>query len=213
MNSNTSLVEVESPSKILVVDDNTANIDVMLSFLEVEGYDISIATDGETAVRVANHNHPDLILLDVMMPGIDGYETCRRLKKQPATQTIPIIFVTAKKEVDDIVQGFNSGGVDYISKPFRKQEVLSRIGTHLRLQFLAATQEKLIERLNQALAKVKTLEGLLSICSSCKKIRDKNGAWHSIESYISKRTDVEFSHGICMECAAKLYPDFDFDDS
>lgn len=193
--------------KILIVDDNAANIDVMLTFLEMEGYDISIATSGESAIKAACHNLPDLILLDVMMPQIDGFETCRRLKELPQTKDIPIIFVTAKKEVDDIVKGFDCGGVDYISKPFRQEEVLARVDTHLRLRLMAVAQERLIKELNQALEEVKTLRGILPICSYCKKIRDESGEWQQIEEYISSHSDTDFSHGICSECYNKLDSD------
>jgi len=190
-------------ARILVVDDNTANIDVMLAFLEADGYDLSIATNGETAIKIARHSRPDLILLDVMMPGMDGFATCRELKADEQTRDIPVIFVTAKKEVDDIVIGFQSGGVDYISKPFRQEEVLSRVRTHLRLRRLVIAQERLITKLNTALAEVDTLRGMLPICSYCKKIKDEKGAWKKLETYIRTHTQASFSHGICPECLEK----------
>ncbi|SHO47957.1 response regulator [Desulfopila aestuarii] len=192
-------------ARILVVDDNTANIDVMLAFLEAEGYDLSIATNGETAIKIARHSRPDLILLDVMMPGMNGFETCRELKADERTREIPVIFVTAKKEVEDIVSGFQSGGVDYISKPFRQEEVLSRVSTHLRLRRLVVAQERLITKLNGALAEVDTLRGLLPICSYCKKIKDEKGAWKKLETYIRTHTQANFSHGICPECLEKAF--------
>lgn len=196
-----------SSSRILIVDDNTANIDVMLTFLEMEGYEISIATSGTMAIRVARHDKPDLILLDVMMPELDGFETCRQLKSDPITSATPVIFVTAKKETSDIIEGFKCGGVDYISKPFRQEEVVSRVKTHLQLRHLTKNQEKLITELNQALKEVKTLRGILPICSYCKKIRDDNGNWQEIESYISSKSDTDFSHGICDECYPKIDED------
>lgn len=197
-------LELSRTGKILVVDDNTANIDVMLTFLEMEGFDISIATSGSMALRVAKHDQPDLILLDVMMPNMDGFETCRKLKEEPATADIPIIFVTAKKETTDIVQGFQCGGVDYISKPYRQEEVLSRVKTHLQLRHLLETQKQLIHELNKALKEVKTLKGILPICSYCKKIRDSKGEWHQMENYIASRSETEFSHGICEQCYDKI---------
>lgn len=201
-------LEPNATGKILVVDDNTANIDVMLNFLEMEGYDISIATSGKMAIHVANHDHPDLILLDVMMPEMDGFETCKKLKEEPRTANIPIIFVTAKKETTDIVQGFQSGGVDYISKPYRQEEVLSRVKTHLQLRHLMETQRQLINELNKALEEVKTLKGILPICSYCKKIRDGEGRWHQMEKYIASRSETEFSHGICEDCYAEIDKDW-----
>lgn len=204
--------ELELPVKILVVDDNAANIDVMLTFLEAEGYDLSIANSGEMALKIARHSQPDLILMDVMMPGMNGFETCRKLKADESTMEIPIIFVTAKKEVEDIVEGFRSGGIDYIAKPFRQEEVLSRVGTHLRLRRLLVAKEHLIKKLNLALAEVQTLRGLLPICSYCKKIKDEHGKWQKIETYIRTRTDAQFSHGICSECLQKIDLEIDPDD-
>ena len=195
--------------KILVVDDNAANIDVMLQFLEPLGYELAIATSGEKALRVADHFQPDLILLDVMMPKMDGYETCRRLKQPPLSLKAPVIFVTAKKETEDIVKGFNCGGVDYVSKPFRQEEVASRIETHLRLRHMITVQAELIAQLRHARGEIKTLSGLLPICSYCKKIRDDGGYWHQIEAYIDQHSDAQFSHGLCEACAAKHYPELD----
>lgn len=192
----------EHSGRILVVDDNLANIDVMLTFLEMQGYQVSIATNGEMALRIAKHNQPDLILLDVMMPDIDGYETCRRLKADQSTSATPVIFVTAKKETADIVEGFRCGGVDYISKPFRQEEVLSRVNTHLQLRQMAKTQDSLIRRLNKTLAEVKSLKGILPICSYCKKIKDGDGNWHKLETFIRNRSEAEFTHCVCQTCLA-----------
>jgi CheY-like chemotaxis protein len=195
--------------KILVVDDNAANLDVMLQFLEPLGYELAIATSGEKALLVADHFRPNLVLLDVMMPGMDGFETCRRLKAPPLSLQAPVIFVTAKKETDDIVMGFNCGGVDYISKPFRQAEVASRIETHLRLRHMIMVQADLIDQLQQARGEIKALSGLLPICSYCKKIRDDEGYWHQLESYIHKHSDAQFSHGLCEACASEHYPELD----
>jgi len=138
-----------SPSKILIVDDVEANIDILMETLG-DDYEISVATDGETALEAAEIEPPNLILLDVMMPGIDGFETCRRLKDNPETQNIPVIFITAKRETDDIVKGFQFGGVDYIPKPFQKDEVLARVRTHLQLEALKKQQEKHAQELKRS---------------------------------------------------------------
>jgi len=140
--------------KILIVDDTPANIDVLDLFLEKEGYKISIAQSGETALDLANRTPPDLILLDVMMPGIDGFETCRRLKSNDKTEGIPIIFITARNETADIVKGFSVGGVDYITKPFSKEEVCARIRLQLELKTLMAD----LEAKNQKLAELNDLK-------------------------------------------------------
>ena len=156
-----------SGAKVLVVDDLPDNLDVLCRSLEDTGYNVMVATDGETALEVANYALPDLILLDVMMPGIDGYETCRRLKANDKTAETPVVFLTARDETEGIIEGFESGGVDYVTKPFKKEELLLRIKTHLTLTRLARDLAELNEHLEQKVAertaelrmKVSELEG------------------------------------------------------
>src|SRR4051794_38461731 len=119
------LVPVPRPT-ILVVDDTPANLDMLIGLLEQQGYDVLAAASGEVALRVAASARPQLILLDVLMPELDGYETCRRLKASPETADIPVLFTSALNEVDSVVRGFEAGAVDYISKPLQAQEVLAR---------------------------------------------------------------------------------------
>jgi DNA-binding NtrC family response regulator len=118
--------------KILIVDDVAANLAVLTAALEPEGYEILAVPGGVTALKIAAKAQPDLILLDIMMPEMDGLETCRRLKANAATRDIPVIFITARNEMTSVVDGFRAGGVDYIVKPFQAEEVLSRVATHLR---------------------------------------------------------------------------------
>ena len=134
-------------SKVLVVDDTPANIDVLVGILEAEGYSVSFATNGEKAIQLCRLDRPDLILLDVMMPVMDGFETCRRLKMDYELADIPVIFVTGKTEARDIAAAFEAGGVDYITKPVRQEEVVARVRTHLALRSLIHQREELIERL------------------------------------------------------------------
>ena len=179
-----------SPMKILIVDDTPANIDVLRKFMAESGYDISIAPNGNVALKIINQSKPDLILLDVMMPGIDGFEVCRRLKENDDTKDIPVIFVTAKTETSDIVQGFQVGGVDYITKPFKREEVLSRVKTHLKIQnlikektrfneILSDKNDELIESQNQyRLIIDKTADGIFRL--------DPNGnVLHSNQKFYS----------------------------
>ena len=123
-------------SRILVVDDTPANIQALAGTLKDKGYQISVATNGRQALDVLARVQPDLILLDVMMPEMDGFETCRRIKASEAWRQIPIIFLTAKTEVTDIVQGFELGAVDYVAKPFNGHELLARVSTHLTMDEL-----------------------------------------------------------------------------
>ncbi len=124
----------EKTPLILIVDDVARNLQVLGTILGKENYKIAAANNGEQAISIANSTLPDLILLDIMMPGINGYEACARLKKNPKTRDIPIIFLTAKIELDDIVKGFEAGAVDYITKPFNSVELLVRTKTHLELK-------------------------------------------------------------------------------
>ncbi len=132
---------------ILVVDDILDNITVLLHFLSKVGYSVLVAQDGEEGLETAEYALPDLILLDVMMPGIDGFETCRQLKDRPNTRDIPVIFMTALHDTKEKLRGFEVGAADYITKPFQHEEVLARIDTHLRLHHL---QQQLHQR-NQEL--------------------------------------------------------------
>jgi len=136
--------------RILAVDDDRINLRIIGGILRHEGYEISEAASGEAALDLYPTFRPNLVLLDVMMPGIDGFTTCRTLKKTYGDQCAPVIFVTAKSEADDIVMGFDAGGVDYLTKPFRPKEVVARIRTHLINQLLAEQQKLLVSQLSKA---------------------------------------------------------------
>jgi two-component system sensor histidine kinase/response regulator len=137
---------------ILIVDDTPANLGVLVETLGAAGYRLQVAEDGEEALAQTAQTAPDLILLDVMMPGLDGFETCRRLKAQPATADTPVLFMTALNETRDKVRAFAAGGVDYITKPIEHEEALARVRTHLalrRLQRQLADELALKERFMQ----------------------------------------------------------------
>ncbi|MBF0627126.1 MAG: response regulator [Magnetococcales bacterium] len=147
----------EPMPRIFVVDDTETNIDILLETLG-DSYEVSVALDGPTALEDIPERLPDLILLDVMMPEMDGYEVCRRLKQDPRTQAIPLIFVTAKQETEDETYGLELGAVDYITKPFSPAVVLARVRTHLQLEKarreLARSNEVLEERVRQRTAEL-----------------------------------------------------------
>ena len=185
---------------ILVIDDQPANLKVLRSFLKQQNFEVRMAENGDWALQVLDTYQPDIILLDVMMPGMDGFDTCRRIKANKATAGIPVIFMTALDSVEDKVAGFEAGGVDYITKPFHQVEVLARVNTHITLR-----KQKL--ELKQALAEVKKLSGILPICAHCKKIRDDKGYWGQVEDYITKHSEAMFSHGMCPTCNEKHYGD------
>ena len=130
--------------RILVVDDTPANLQALAATLKEKGYQISVATNGKQALEAVTRIRPDLILLDVMMPEMDGFEACRRLKSTDATSDIPIIFLTARTETEDIVKGFELGAVDYVPKPFNAPELLARVNTHLTMDRLHRENERLL---------------------------------------------------------------------
>jgi len=136
---------MEKKQLILVVDDTPANLQVVTEALSDAGLEVAIATSGERAIKQANLSCPDLILLDVMMPGMDGFETCQRLKSSPVTRDIPVIFMTALSDTTDQVKGFQVGAVDYITKPFQEAELIARVTTHLKLHSLNERLEQQVE--------------------------------------------------------------------
>jgi signal transduction histidine kinase len=162
---------MESPqdeATILVIDDSPTNLRLLLETLQAAGYRTLIAPTGERALRQMKLVRPDLILLDVMMPGIDGFETCRRIKESPDTRDIPVIFITALAKASEKVRGFEMGGVDYITKPFQQNEVLSRVRTHLTLR----RQRLALESANA------TKDRFFSIVA-----HDMRGAFNSVFAY------------------------------
>jgi DNA-binding response OmpR family regulator len=335
--------------RIMIVDDTPANLQFLRATLAAHGYAVHPAHDGELALQFVQHTLPDLILLDIVMPGLDGYQVCEGLKASEGTRDIPVIFMTALSDTEEKVSGLRLGAVDYITKPFQVDELLARVQTHIALHKLqrqlaaqnaqlrqeiaerqraeaelaasetrqrlmlnqipgfvwtidhdlrftstdgaglagvnsrpnqsvgmslyeycrtddpefrpiaaarralagesvsydiewggrafqshvepffgpqgqicgvvgialditerkAAEQEReqLIGQLQDALASIKTLRGLVPICAACKNIRDDSGYWNQLESYLHSHTEAEFSHAICPDCACRLYGD------
>ncbi len=192
--------------KILIVDDTPANIQILNEALK-DDYDIYFAVDGKDALQNAQTLIPDLVLLDIMMPGMDGYEVCRALKRNSLLKDIPVIFITALDQEGHESRGLGMGAIDYIVKPFNPEIIRLRVNNHMELKRHRDALALRNEELREALSKIKTLSGLLPICASCKKIRDDRGYWSQIEAYVSLHTEAEFSHSICPDCAKEQYPD------
>src|SRR4028119_1445914 len=151
-------VEYSGKGTILIVDDSPTNVGVLFDFLTNAGFKVLMAQDGETALLKANGDSPDVILLDIIMPGIDGFETCRRLKANQSTQDIPVIFMTALSQTVDKVRGLSLGAVDYITKPLQHEEVLARVKLHLSLRNLTKTLTEQNVRLEQEISERKQAE-------------------------------------------------------
>jgi len=146
---------------ILIVDDAPDNLSALRKLMVEQGYQTFVANSGERALQLARRVHPDLILLDVVMPGIDGFETCRQLKAHPVTQRIPVVFMSARTETEDVVAGFDLGAVDYITKPLRMAEVCARVRTQLQIRASSETQQEQAERLRTIVNNM--AEGLMII--------------------------------------------------
>lgn len=174
---------------ILVVDDNKNNLQVVSGFLRNAGYNIALSLNAENAMQILKDNNIDLILLDVMMPVEDGYSFCRRLKKEKRLKDIPVIFLTAKDGTDDLLEGFQAGGVDYITKPFRKEELLARVKSHVDL----ATAKKNIIKQSEII----------------KKINNTRDKMYSIISHDIKSPFANISMMISMIAEGYLEPDSD----
>ncbi|MCC5634825.1 response regulator [Nostoc sp. CHAB 5844] len=164
---------------ILIVDDTPINLEMLFDFLGQAGFTVLIAEDGESAIAIAEYGTPDLILLDILMPGIDGFETCHRLKANQLTKDIPVIFMTALAETVDKVKGFELGAVDYLTKPLQHQEVLARIQLHLKLRTLTKTLQEQNLRLETEIAerwqieeKIREQAALLDITSDAIIVKD-----------------------------------------
>ena len=135
--------------KVLIVDDVTKNIQLVANFLKQAGYEINFAVSGEKALKHVEKESFDLILLDIMMPEMDGFEACKLLKSNPNTSEIPIVFLTAKTDIDSITKAFQIGGIDYITKPFNKAELLARVKTHLTIQKMQYYIKETLRNLTQ----------------------------------------------------------------
>ena len=172
-------------AKILLVDDQPANLDVLRRVLEAQGCRVLLAPSGQVALKNASRARPDLILLDVMMPEMDGYEVCARLKADPDTADIPVIFITARDLEDDVVRGFEAGAVDYVAKPFKDQEVLRRVRTHVHLHQLNRELLAKNEELESEITRRTRLDNRLSVIS-----RQEEERW-GLEGFVGESPTIQ----------------------
>jgi sigma-B regulation protein RsbU (phosphoserine phosphatase) len=185
---------------ILIAEDDPVSRCLLEATLVKSGYKVTVTTNGQEAWEALQREAPAIAILDWMMPGLDGVEVCRRARAIQTPTPTYLILLTAKSEKGDIVQGLESGADDYVTKPFDRRELQSRISVGLRIGELQRNLAHRIMDLEGALTRVKQLQGLLPICSYCKKVRDDQNYWQQVDSYISKHTEVEFSHSICPTC-------------
>jgi CheY-like chemotaxis protein len=193
-------------AQVLVVEDASIIAKDIQDMLRRLGYAVSaVASSGEEAVQKAAETHPDLVLMDIVLKGdMDGVEAAQQIRDR---FHIPVVYLTAYADEDTLQRAKITEPFGLILKPFEERELHAAIEVALYKHKAEEERERLIRELEDALAEIKTLRGIIPICSSCKKIRDDEGYWHQVEVYIRDHSEAEFSHGICPECAKKLYPE------
>lgn len=188
--------------RVLIAEDDATSRTILQSILFKWGYEVVVAFDGLQAWQILqDKDSPSLVILDWVMPMMDGIDVCRkvRLAETPERPKY-IILLTGRDSKEDIVKGLDAGADDYITKPFDNEELRARIQVGRRVVQLQMDLNHHVQDLQDALDHIKTLQGILPICSYCKKIRDDQNYWQQVESYISKTTDARFTHSICPEC-------------
>lgn len=187
--------------RVLIAEDDPVFRRMLEATLSQWGYDPIVTTTGLQAWEVLCQEHPPrLAMLDWVMPGMDGVDICRRMRETPAMQLTYVILVTSRDATQDIVAGLEAGANDYITKPYDRAELQARLGVGVRVVDLQQSLADRVKELQEALAEVRQLQGILPICSYCKKVRSDQKYWERVEDYISAHSEVAFSHAICPEC-------------
>lgn len=196
--------------KILIAEDDPISSKLLLSNLTKWGHEVEAVSDGAAAADACEGDVLfDMAILDWMMPGLEGPEVGRKIKNSVDKGFTYVILLTAKTQKDDIVEALEAGADDYITKPWDAAELKARIRAGERVVTLERRLEKKVADLESALAEVRQLQGIVPICSWCKKVRDDSDYWGSVEEYITSRSEAKFSHSICPECMAERYPEID----
>lgn len=187
--------------QILIADDDPISRRLAMHALTGCGADVAVAEDGHGAwAQLQARTQSTVLILDRMMPGIDGVDLCKAARLLPPFPPLYILMVTSASETTDITAGLDAGADDYVVKPFKAAELKARAQVGMRMVALQDSMARRLAELEQALANVKQLRGLLPMCAYCKKIRVDDKYWQQLEGYLSDHSDAEFSHGICPEC-------------
>lgn len=191
--------------RVLVAEDEPVSRRALEAALEDWGYEVLVSSNGAQAWDILRGKEaPELGVIDWMMPKMDGPALCRRVRELAHTPPVYIILLTARDAKDDIVGGLDAGADDYITKPFHREELRARLQVGRRIVELQKNLAVRVNQLEQTLRRVKRLQGLLPICSYCKRVRDDRNYWQAVEAYISEHSEAEFSHGICPDCYEKV---------
>jgi DNA-binding response OmpR family regulator len=195
--------------RLLIADDDAVSRGLLRASLNRAGHVVIEASDGREAWRILEGEEgPRLAILDWMMPELDGLEICRRLRRECTSGYTYVILLTSRGYRKDIIAGLEAGADDYLVKPCHPQELRFRVHAGERVLSLEQTLATRLQELEDALAHVKRLQGLLPICMYCKRIRDEADVWHRLESYLEEHSEALFSHSLCRECWKKHFPDF-----
>jgi CheY-like chemotaxis protein len=187
--------------KVLLAEDDLVSRCMLEGALREWGYEVVVAEDGCRAWDLLQQaDGPRLAILDWMMPGRTGVEVCHLLREQPWGQSSYVLLLTSRDAPEDVVAGLESGASDYLTKPFNRQELHARLRVGRRIVELQQSLADRVRQLEQALAQVQVLQGLLPICCYCKKIRNDGNYWQQVEEYLREHSSVRFSHGICPDC-------------
>lgn len=190
--------------KILIAEDDLTSRKMLEAILGKWGYEVVATSNGQEAWEALQMDDPPpLAILDWMMPGMDGLEFCQKVRQVHFAQPPYIILLTGKRQKEDVISGLEAGANDYIRKPFDRDELRARIQVGERVVRLESALSKRVKELQEALSRLKTLEGLFPVCCYCKKIRDDQNYWQQWEAYISAHTKVEITHGVCPDCFEK----------
>ena len=196
--------------RALIADDDRTTALLVTRALERCQLAVTAVHDGTAAWEIlAGADPPQIAVLDWMMPGVDGPDLCRRVRAERSGANLYIILVTSRETRADVVSGLDAGADDYIVKPFDVDELCARTRVGMRVVSLQMSLSRNVEQLQDALARVKQLSGLLPICSYCKRIRKDEDYWQQMEQYLSDHSEAEFSHGICPECFERVRKDFE----
>lgn len=194
--------------RVLIAEDDSVSRRLLQAALVKWGYEVVVTANGKEAWDALQApDAPSLLVLDWLMPEMDGVEVCREARKMTALKSAYIILLTSRGSKEDIVQGLEAGADDYVTKPFDHGELRARVQVGSRVVQLQSALADRVTELEEAIANVKQLQGLLPICCYCKKIRDDGNYWHRVESYITGHANVRFSHGICPDCSEKFKAD------
>jgi sigma-B regulation protein RsbU (phosphoserine phosphatase) len=187
--------------QILIAEDEPVSRRLLVKTLEQWGYEVVICEDGTSAWNALQApDAPNIAVLDWMMPGMDGPEICRGVRESGAARQPYLMLLTSRTRMQDVVAGLKAGADDYLTKPVDREELEARLSVATRVVQLQQRLADRVVELEEAISRVRQLQGLLPICAYCKRIRDDQNYWNQVESYIAEHLDVRFSHGICPSC-------------